>query len=144
MFWQDPVGKSIDYLRLSRPFAYKICVISHNSRRYDAQILIRSFLQLRWLPKLIMDGTKIFSRLGNLYVLDSLNAMPMNLKSMLKSIDLTLKGVSSPIVFKHGQEFGLCGPNAETKYNGADFMSSDERAQISGMVRGAKRQIFPQ
>ena len=35
-FWQDPVGKCIDCLRLSRPFAEKIYVISHNSRGYDA------------------------------------------------------------------------------------------------------------
>jgi hypothetical protein len=27
MFWQDPVGRFIDYLRLSRPFAVKIYVI---------------------------------------------------------------------------------------------------------------------
>jgi len=33
-FWQDPVGKFIDYLRLSRPFTNN--VISHNSHGYDA------------------------------------------------------------------------------------------------------------
>jgi len=32
---QDPVGKFINYRRLSRPFADKIYVISHNSRGYD-------------------------------------------------------------------------------------------------------------
>jgi hypothetical protein len=35
-FWQDPVGKFIDYLRKSRPFADRIYVISHNSRGYNA------------------------------------------------------------------------------------------------------------
>ena len=34
MFWQDPVGKCIDYMRLSRPFADKIYIILHNSRGY--------------------------------------------------------------------------------------------------------------
>ena len=43
MFWQVPVGRFIDYLRLSRPFAEKIFVISHNSRGYDAQFLQRGF-----------------------------------------------------------------------------------------------------
>jgi hypothetical protein len=47
-FWQDPVGKFIDYLRLSRPFADKIYVILYNSRRYDAHFLLRRFLELRW------------------------------------------------------------------------------------------------
>jgi len=33
VFWaEDPVGKFIDYLRWSRPFADKIYIISHNSR----------------------------------------------------------------------------------------------------------------
>jgi hypothetical protein len=32
VFWQDPVGKFIDYLHTSRSFADKIYVISHNPR----------------------------------------------------------------------------------------------------------------
>jgi len=31
VFWEDCVGKFIEYLWLSRPFAYKFYVISHNS-----------------------------------------------------------------------------------------------------------------
>jgi len=61
VFWQDTVGKFIDYLRQSRPFADKIYVISHNSRGYDAQFLLRRFLELRWAPQLIMDGSKILA-----------------------------------------------------------------------------------
>jgi len=89
-FWQDPVGKFTDYLRLSRPFADKIYVISHNSRGYDAQFLLRRFVELRWEPKLIMDGSKILSMVvENFHFLDSLNYLPMSLKSMPKSFDLT-------------------------------------------------------
>ena len=51
MFWQESVGKFIDYLRLSRPFPDKIYVISHNSRGYDSQFLLRRFLEIRWVPK---------------------------------------------------------------------------------------------
>ena len=43
MFWYDPVGEFIDYLRLSRPFADKIYVLSHNSRGYDAQFYCAGF-----------------------------------------------------------------------------------------------------
>ena len=43
MFWHNPVDKYIDYLRLSRQFADKIYVISHNSRRYDAQFYCADF-----------------------------------------------------------------------------------------------------
>ena len=93
MFWQDPVGRFIDYLRLFRPFADKIYVISHNSR-YNAQFLLRRFLELRWVPKLIMDCTKILSMsVENFYFLDSLNFMPMSLKNMPKSFDLNVRRV---------------------------------------------------
>jgi hypothetical protein len=89
-FWQEPVGKFIDYLRMSRSFADKIYVISHNSRGYDAQFLLRMILELRWEPKLIMDGSKILSmEVEHLHFLDSLNYLPMSLKSMPKSFDLT-------------------------------------------------------
>jgi ribosomal protein L40E len=36
VFWEeDPVGKFIEYLRLSRTFADKVYVISYNSRGYE-------------------------------------------------------------------------------------------------------------
>jgi len=92
MFTQDPVGKFIDYLRQSRSFADKVYVISHNSSRYDAQFLLRRFLEMRWAPQLIMDGSKILSMVvENLHFWDSLNYLPMSLKSMPKSFNLTCK-----------------------------------------------------
>ena len=33
VFWQDPVGKFIDYLRQSKPFADKVCLITQFSRK---------------------------------------------------------------------------------------------------------------
>ena len=45
VFWQDPVGKFIGFLRQSRPLADKIYILSHNSRGYDAQFLLRKFLE---------------------------------------------------------------------------------------------------
>ena len=58
VFWaEEPSGKFIDYLRQSRPFAEKICVVSHNSRGYDAHFLLRKIPEMRWAPQLIIDGT---------------------------------------------------------------------------------------
>jgi hypothetical protein len=131
VFWQDPVGKFIDYLRQSRPFADKIFVISHNSRGYDAQFLLRRFLELRWVPKLIMDGTKILSMcVEHIHFLDSLNFLPMCLKSMPKSFELTCKKGYYPHFFNTADNLDYVGPYPEPKYYGADFMSGDERAQI--------------
>jgi len=105
-----PLGKFIDYLRQSRPFADKMYVISHNSRGYDARFLLRKFLELIWTPQLITDGTKILSMIvENLYFLVSLNFLSMSLKGMPKSLDLTFKkGIV--LTFQHGQQFGICGP----------------------------------
>ena len=62
VFWaEEDACKFIDYLRQSRSFANYIYVISHNSRGYDAQILLRTFLELSWTTQLIMDGTNIIS-----------------------------------------------------------------------------------
>jgi hypothetical protein len=60
MFWQEPVGKFID-LRLSKPIADKIYVISHNSREYDAHFLLRWLMGLRSVLQLKIGGTKILS-----------------------------------------------------------------------------------
>ena len=35
VFWEDTIGKFMEYLRLSRTYAHKIYVLSHNSRGYD-------------------------------------------------------------------------------------------------------------
>ena len=92
VFCEKHVAKFIEYLRLSRPFADKIYVISHNFRGYDAQFLLRRFLELRWTTQLIMDGAKILSMVvENLQFLDSLNYLPMSLKSMPNSFDRTWK-----------------------------------------------------
>ena len=82
LFWaEDPLGNFVDYILWSKRFVDKIYVISHNSRGYDAQFLLRKFLELRWTPQLIMDVTKILSMIvENLQFLDSLNFLPMSLR----------------------------------------------------------------
>jgi hypothetical protein len=124
VFWtEDPVGKFIEYLRLSRPFADKIYVISHNSRGYDAQFLFRKILELRWTPQLIMDGTKILSMVvENLHFLDLLNYFPMSLKSMPKSFDLTCKKGYYPHFFNTADNLDYVGPYPEPKFYGAHYV----------------------
>jgi len=42
------------------------------------------------VPQLIMDGTKILNMsVKNIHFLESVNFLPMSLKSMIKSFDLT-------------------------------------------------------
>ena len=90
VFWQDPLVEITDYLRQSRSFADNVYVISHNSREYDAQFLLGRFLELRWVPKLKMNGSKILNMVVDKFqFLYSLIYLPMSLKSMPKSLDIT-------------------------------------------------------
>ena len=115
VFLQEPVRKFIDYLRQSRPFADKIYFLSHNSRGYDAQFVLRKFMELRWTPQLIMDSTKILRMfVENLHFLDSLNFLPMSLQNMPITLDFTWKKGHYPH-FLIGREFWLCGPLSWTK-----------------------------
>ena len=143
VFWQDPIGKFIDYLRLSRPFADKLYVISHNSRGYDAQFLLRRFLELRWIPKLIMDGTKILCMsVEHICFVDSLNFIPMSLKNMPKSFDLTCRKGYYPHYFNTAENLDYVGSYPEPMFYGADFMSSDERSRFLQWYEEQKDKIF--
>jgi len=90
-FWQDPY---VNLLIISGcPDRSRIrFVISHNSCGYDAQFILRRFLEMSWASQLIMDGSKFLSMVvDNLHFMDSLNYLPMSLKSMPKSFDFTCK-----------------------------------------------------
>jgi hypothetical protein len=128
---EDPIGKFIEYLRLSRPFADKVYVISFNSRGYDAQFLLRKFLELSWSPDSIMDGSKILSmKVEGLIFLDSLNFLPMSLKNMPKSFDLSCKKGYYPHFFNTAKNLVYEGRYPEPFYYGADYMSGEERTQF--------------
>jgi len=123
VFWQEPVGKFIDHLRQTRPFVDKVYVISHNSRGYNAQFLLRWFLEPRWTSNLIMDGSKILSMVvENLHFPDSLNYLPICLKSMLKSFDLTCKKGYYTHFFNTANNLDYVGSHLEHKFYGPDFM----------------------
>ena len=68
------------------------------------------------MPQFITAGTKILSMVvENLHFLNSLNYLPMTLKGIRKSFDLTWKeGVLSPLLL-HGQKFELCGTLSRTQ-----------------------------
>jgi hypothetical protein len=141
-FWQYPVSKFIDYLRLSRPFADKIYVISHNYGGYVTQFLLRSFLELGWEPKLIMDGSKILRMVvKNFHFLNLLNYLPMSLKSMPKSFDQTCKKGHYPH-FNAASNLNYMGPYPVPDFYRADPMSADERAQFMQWHQEQKVTLF--
>jgi len=89
------------------------------------------FLELRSEPELVMDGTKILSMsVEHLNSLDSLNFLPMSLKSMRKSIEHTCKKGYYPHFFKTAKNLDYVGPYPGPVLYGADYMSGDKRAEV--------------
>jgi hypothetical protein len=75
------------------------------------------FLELRWITELIKDSTKILSmRVENLNFVDSLNFLPMSLKSRPKSFDLTCKKGHYPHFFNTAKNLDYVGPHPEPKF----------------------------
>ena len=105
------------------------------------QFLLR-FLELRWEPKLIMDGSKILSMVvENFHFLDSLNYLPMSLKSMPKSFDLTWNKGYYPN-FNTASNLNYEGPYPEPEFYEADSMSADERTQFMQWYDEQKGKLF--
>ena len=72
------------------------------------------FLELRSEPELVMDGTKILSMtVERLQFLDSSIFLPMSLKSMPKSFDLTCKKGYYSQFFNTAKNLDYVGPYPE-------------------------------
>jgi hypothetical protein len=72
-------------------------------------------------PKLIMDGSKILSMVvENFYFLDLLNFLPVSLKSMPKSFDLTCKKCYYPHFYNTASNLNYEGSYSEPEFYGAD------------------------
>jgi hypothetical protein len=66
----------------------------------------------------------------NFHFLNSLNCLPMSLKKIPKSFDLTCKKGYYPHFFNTANNTNYVGPYPDPEFYGADFMSADERAQF--------------
>ena len=88
-----------------------------------------------------MDGTKILSMTGE-PPLSGLNFIPMALKNMPKSFDLTCKKGNYPHFFNTGENLEYVGAYPEPTYYGADFMSIEERTKCLAWHKEQKDQIF--
>ena len=89
-----------------------------------------------------MDDNKILSMSVEIfYFLDSLNFMPMSLKRMPKSFDLTWGKGYYPHFFNTANNLYNVVPYLEPKYYEADYVEW-WASPIFGMVRGEKGKIF--
>ena len=90
-----------------------------------------------------MDCSKILSIvLENLLFLDSLNYLPMSLKGISKSFNLTCKKRHYPHFFNTANNLDYVGSYPEPKLYGAHSVSVDERTQFLVWYKGVKDKIF--
>jgi len=79
-----------------------------------SEVGFKIFLELRWVPQLKMEGTKIVSMVvENLHFLDSLNCLLM-CQEHAQIIQPHMEGVLSPFI-QYGQQFALCGLISRTQ-----------------------------
>ena len=74
----------------------------------------------------------------NLQFLDLFNYLPISLKSMPISFDLTWEKRYYPHFFNTTNNLDYVGPHPEHKLYGADFMWGDERAIFSAWYVGSR------
>jgi hypothetical protein len=139
VFWEDSIGNFIKYLCLCKLFADKIYVISHTFHGYDVQFLLRRFLELGWIPQLILGGSKILNiSVENLNFVESQRFA----NEFQKTFDLTCKKRYYTHFFNMANNSDYVCPHPETKYYGAHFMSGDERAQFLDWYEEQKDKRF--
>jgi len=82
-FWEDPVGDLLSYLTKPRPWANKIVAIAHKTKAFDLHIILNRVLQLKWKPKITMNGLKIMCmKMEHLVFLDSVSFLPGPLRNL--------------------------------------------------------------
>jgi hypothetical protein len=88
-------------------------------------------------------GFKIISMfVENIHFFDSLNFLPMSLKNMPKSFDLSCKRGFYPHFFNTVSNLDYEGPYPEPAYYGADFMSDYERGEFLVCLEEQKGKTF--
>lgn len=111
-------------------------VLAHNMKGYDGVFLLEYLLNHGLRPqKIIYNGTKIMymhvQRGLNMRIIDSLNFLPMSLRSLPETLDLTeLKKGYFPHFFNTGENQQYVGPIPDVKYYGADQMKPEDRASF--------------
>jgi hypothetical protein len=105
----------MNYLIRDRPFCDKIIAIAHNARPYDLMVILDYAVKSGWLPDLILNGAKILCmKMEHVIFLDSLNFLPMSLRSLPKAFGLpsVSKGYY-PHFFNTHENLDYVGPYPE-------------------------------
>ena len=121
-------------------------VIAHNLRGYDGFLLCEHFYKKLLLPKLILNGAKIMSmelEEAEIKFRDSLNFLPMPLKAIPKTFDLTeLKKGYFPHFFNRKQNQTYVGSLPPVEDYDPDNLSAKERKEVLAWYEELKNEEY--
>ena len=113
-----------------------VTVIAHNAKAFDAHFILGYCVDNGIFPEIIFTGTKIMLMSINQGVsirfIDSLNFLPMRLKSLPKALGLRgeLKKGEFPHLANTLDNQTYVGPMFAPYYYGVDFMSTADRTDF--------------
>jgi hypothetical protein len=142
-FFEDPVGDLLTYLTLPRGWCDQVVAIAHNAKAFDAHVILKRAIFLKWNPKLIMNGLKILSmEIQRLHLPDSVNYLPMPLRKLPEAFGLTASKSWYHHYFNTKANLDYAGPIPDTRYYGADEMGEGERKDFLYWYEERKDEVF--
>jgi hypothetical protein len=134
----------MDHLTQDRPFCDKIIAIAHNARAYDLSFILDYAVKSGWLPDLVLNGAKILCmKMEHITFLDSLNFLPLSLRSLPKAFGLpSVSKGHYPHFFNTPENSDYIGPYPESKFFGVDYMSENERREFFEWYADVKDETF--
>ena len=130
-FSDDPVGDLLTYLCKQRPWCEKVVAIAHNTKGFDAYIILDRAILLKWTPKLILNGQNIVSMtVYHLTFLDSNSFLPMGLRELPEAFRLTASKSWHSHYFKTQANRDYFGPIPGIDQYCTDQMSESERREF--------------
>jgi len=138
-FWDDPIGDLFSYLCEPRPWVNKVVAISHNAKAFDSQFILNRAIQIKWKPKLILNGLKIVSmKIEHMLFIDSVSYLPMKIRKLPEAFGLSVTKSCYPHYFNTNTSLNYVGPILDVSYYGVDEMGISERGEFITWYEGQK------
>ena len=130
-------------LKLKKPI--QINLVAHNSKAYDLQFILKYCIENRIIPKVIKNGLKLLSmRVSNYKFIDSLNFLPMPLKTLPKTFGLEneISKGEFPHLFNKPENMFYIGNYPSIEFYQPDLKTENERCKLLEWHNSKKNKVF--
>jgi hypothetical protein len=142
-FWDDPIGDLLSYVCETGPWVNKVVAMTHNAKAFDSQFILNRAIQMKWKPKLILNGLKIVSmKIEHMLFIDSVSYIPMPLRKLPEAFGLSVTKSLYPQYFNTNTNLNYVGPIPDASYYGDDEMGIFERGKFMTWYVGHKNRVF--